>query len=86
MHQEDLENKIVVANINSEAEKLRMAILNHDNDEANTLEREKIAENARQFDATLKQNDRKIEIERQKQKDDARLKEKQINKVAAKKL
>jgi hypothetical protein len=85
MHQEDLENKIVVANINSEAEKLRMAILNHDNDEANTLEREKIAENARQFDATLKQNDKKIEIERQKQKDDARLKEKQINKAAAKK-
>ena len=80
MHQEDLENKIVVANINSEAERLRMAILNHDNDEANTLEREKIAENARQFDATLKQNDRKIEIERQKQKDDARLKEKQIAK------
>jgi hypothetical protein len=85
MHQEKLEAQILVAQINGTAEDKRMAIMNHDNDEANTLEREKIAENARQFDATLKQNDRKIEIERQKQKDDARLKEKQINKVAAKK-
>ena len=85
MHSEDNQVKILCAEIASKAEADRMAIMNHDNDEANTLEREKIAENARQFDATLKQNDRKIEIERQKQKDDARLKEKQINKAAAKK-
>ena len=80
MHQEKLENNILVSEINSRAEELRMSIMNHDNAEANTLEREKIAENARQFDATLKQNDKKIEIEKQKQKDDARLKEKQIAK------
>ena len=85
MHQEDNQTKILVAQINGAAEEARLSIMNHDNDEANTLEREKIAENARQFDATLKQNDKKIEIERQKQKDDARLKEKQINKAAAKK-
>ena len=85
MHSEDLENKIIVAQINSRAEELRMSILNRDNDEANTLEREKIAENARQFNETLKQNDRKLELERQKQKDDARLKEKQIAKSATKK-
>jgi hypothetical protein len=80
MHQEDNQTKILVAQINGAAEEARLSIMNHDNDEANTLEREKIAENARQFDATLKQNDKKIEIERQKQKDDARLKEKQIAK------
>lgn len=85
MHSEDNQTKILVAQINGAAEEARLSIMNHDNDEANTLEREKIAENARQFDATLKQNDKKIEIERQKQKDDARLKEKQINKAAAKK-
>ena len=62
-----------------------MSILNRDNDEANTLEREKIAENARQFNETLKQNDKKLELEKQKQKDDARLKEKQIAKSATKK-
>jgi hypothetical protein len=48
-----------------------MSILNHDNAEANTLEREKIAEDARQFD-------KKLALESQKQKDDARLKEKEI--------
>ena len=80
MHQEKLQTQILTAQINSQAEADRLALMNHDNDEANTLEREKIAENARQFDATLKQNDKKIEIERQKQKDDARLKEKQIAK------
>ena len=85
MHQEDNATKVQVALINAEAESQRFALMNHDNDEANTLEREKIAENARQFDATLKQNDKKLDIERQKQKDDARLKEKQIAKTAAKK-
>lgn len=45
--------------------------MNHDNDETNTIEREKIAEDARQFD-------RKLALDAQKQKDDARLKEKQI--------
>lgn len=72
IHQEDLENKLLVAQINSRAEELRFSMMNHDNDEANTLEREKIAENARQFDAKLK-------LDSKKQADDARLKEKEIN-------
>jgi hypothetical protein len=79
MHQEDNETKILVAEINSQAESQRFAMMNHDNDEANVLEREKIAETARQFNEKLKQDDRKLELEKQKQKDDARLKEKQIN-------
>lgn len=72
MHQEDNETKILVAQINSEAEAQRFAMMNHDNDEANTIEREKLSENARQFDE-------KLALDKQKQKDDARLKEKQIN-------
>jgi hypothetical protein len=71
MHQEELENKVLVSQINSSAEADRLALMNHDNDEANDIEREKIAENARQFDAKLK-------LDTKKQADDARLKEKQI--------
>lgn len=76
MHQEKLENNLLVAQINGEAEKLRMSIMNHDNAEANDIEREKIAEQARQFD-------KKLALDEKKQKDDARLKEKQINKTSS---
>lgn len=89
MHQEDNETKILVATINGEAESQRFAMMNHDNDEANTLEREKLAENARQFNEKLKQDAKifndKLALDKQKQKDDARLKEKQINKQSTKK-
>ena len=72
MHQEDNETKILVAQINSEAEAQRFAMMNHDNDEANTIEREKLAESARQFNE-------KLALDKVKQKDDVRIKEKQIN-------
>ena len=85
MHQEKLEAQILTAQINGHAEELRMSIMNHDNDEAHVIEREKIAENARQFDAKLKLDNKKLDIEQQKAKDDARLKEKQINKSTTKK-
>jgi hypothetical protein len=89
MHQEKLQAQILIAEINSRAESDRLALMNHDNAEANDLEREKIAENARQFDAQLKENSKQFEsklaLDRQKQKDDARLKEKQINKSTTKK-
>lgn len=71
MHQERLQTQIMVAEINSRAEENRMVILNHDNAEANDLEREKIAENARQFD-------KKIAFEKEKLQTDAAIKEKQI--------
>ena len=71
MHQEKLQTQILVAQINSQAEADRLALMNHDNDEANTLEREKIAENARQFDKQLQFN-------RDKLKADTSVKEKQI--------
>lgn len=75
MHQEDNETKILVAQINSEAEAQRFAMMNHDNAESNDLEREKMTEEARQFDA-------KLSLEREKHKDDVRLKEKQITNSA----
>lgn len=71
MHTEKLQTEILVAQINSRAEELRMSIMNHDNDEANVLEREKLAEQARQFNA-------KLDLDKKKQSDDARLKEKEI--------
>jgi hypothetical protein len=71
MHQEDNEVKLLVAQINSEAEAQRFAMMNHDNDEANTLEREKMAESARQFNE-------KLALDKKKQSDDARLKEQEI--------
>jgi len=77
MHQEDNETKLLVAQINSVAESQRFAMMNHDNDEANTLEREKIAEGARQFNE-------KLALDKKKAADDARLKEKQINKTKTK--
>ena len=71
MHTEKLQTEILVAQINSQAEADRLALMNHDNDEANVLEREKLAEQARQFNA-------KLDLDKKKQSDDARLKEKEI--------
>jgi len=82
MHQEKLETQIQVALINSEAEKERMEIINHEDGLTKVqqleLEQDKLAETKRQFDA-------KLALDKQKEKDDVRLKEKQINKQAAKK-
>ena len=78
MHQEKLQAQILVAEINSKAEADRLVLMNHDNDEANTIEREKISEQARQFDKQLAFN-------REKLKEDTRVKEKQIAKSTTKK-
>ena len=77
MHQEDNETKILVAEINSQAESQRFAMMNHDNDEANTIEREKLAETARQFDE-------KLSLDRKKHDDDIKMKEKQLRKTKSK--
>ena len=77
IHQEDNETKILVAEINSQAEAQRFAMMNHDNDEANTIEREKLAETARQFDE-------KLSLDRKKHDDDIKMKEKQLRKTKSK--
>jgi hypothetical protein len=78
MHQEKLQTEILVAQINSEAEQLRMSIMNHDNAEANDIEREKMAEDARQFDS-------KLQLEEKKLKADTEIKKEQIKKSNNKK-
>ena len=77
IHQEDNETKVLVAEINSQAEAQRFAMMNHDNDEANTIEREKLAETARQFDE-------KLSLDRKKHDDDIKMKEKQLRKAKSK--
>lgn len=71
MHQEKLQSQILIAEINSKAEADRLALMNHDNVDANAIEREKIAEDKRQFNE-------KLALDKKKQADDVRLKDKQI--------
>ena len=71
MFQEEMENNILVAQINSKAEADRMAIMNDDAAEDKALEREKLSEEARQFNESLA-------FQKQKQKDDVKVKEQQI--------
>ena len=89
MHQENNETQILIAKINSIAEQQRMSIMNHDNAEANDIEREKMSEEARQFDAKLREESKhfndKLALDKKRQQDDARLKEKQISKNVSKK-
>lgn len=78
MHQEDNETKILVAQINSKAEADRLALMNHDNEEANTFTQMQINENARQFDERLKLDREKMNLDREQHRDDNRIKERQI--------
>ncbi len=71
MFQEEMENNILVAQINGEAEKERMAIMNDDAAKDKEFDREKLSEEARQFNENLN-------FLKQKQKDDVRIKEQQI--------
>lgn len=81
MHQEELENNILVAEINSKAEMARLQLTGGDSllsqQQQLQLERDKLSENARQF------ND-KLALDKKKQSDDARLKELQIKTTAKK--
>lgn len=89
MHREKMENNLLVAAINAKAEANRLALMNHDNEEANTLEREKRAEESRQFDAELQQKAKEftetLAFNKKKQQDDVAVKKMQINKSTTKK-
>lgn len=82
MHQEDNDTKVLVARINGEAEAQRFAIMNNDTDGSRALENRKLDESVRQFDEKMKNERAKLDFDKQKQKDDVRLKEKQIAKQA----
>lgn len=89
MHQEDNETKILVAEINGQAEEKRFAMMQEDNgitaDQQYALQQQELQEKIRQFDATLKQNADKQAFERKKHEDDVRLKDRQIDISARKK-
>lgn len=75
MHQEKLENNLLVAQINSKAEADRMQLMGG-SDAMNmqqklALEKEKLSENARQFNENLA-------LEKKKQADDVKIKQQQI--------
>lgn len=77
MHQEDNETKLLVAQINSQAEAQRFAMIQGDNqitaDQQYKLEQDKLKENIRQFDEKLK-------ADKQEHQEEMRIKEKQIAK------
>lgn len=75
LNQRDNETKIEVAKINSQAEYMRLGIYAEENDEElvkakQEIERDKVSENKRQFDETLKfkreELAKKLEVERRK--------------------
>ena len=80
MHQEELENNILVAQINGLAEERRMAIVSGDAERDKELEHKEFDEKVRQFDAKLKYDQEKLALDRQKHKDDVKLKEKALKK------
>ena len=75
MFKEEMENNILVAEINSKAEEARLQISGGSDamtmEQKLSLEREKLSENARQFNE-------KLSLDKKAQADDARLKEQQI--------
>ena len=81
MHREDNEMKILIAQINSQAEADRLALMNHEDGltkgQELELEREKLSQSAKEFDA-------KLALDKEKHKDDVRLREKQIAKGTGK--
>ena len=75
MFQEEMENNLLVAQINSKAEADRLQLMGGADamtmEQKLSLEREKLSENARQFNE-------KLALDKKAQADDARLKEQQI--------
>jgi len=82
MHQEDNETKVLVAQINSQAEEKRFAMMQDDNSitagQQYALRQQELQEKQRQFDETLKRDKAKQDLEARKHADDVRLKEKQL--------
>lgn len=83
MNSENNETKIIVAEINSQAEADRLALMNQDDgiEESEFSEEAKanLLEKMRQFDKRLELDREKLQFDKDKAKTDAKLKEKQIN-------
>ena len=82
IHSEDNETKILIAEINSQAEADRLALMNKDAEEDVYTQKDKaeLAEQIREFDLRLKLDREKLEYEKSKVKKEQALKSKQISK------
>lgn len=87
INQRDNETKVLVAEINGQAEAERFAIMNAGRDlerdgiqEMNEIQRDQFKESIRQFDKKMQLEKDKLEMQKQKIKKDQELKQKQINK------
>lgn len=84
MNSENNETKIIVAEINSQAEADRLAMMNNDDgiEEPEFTEeaRANLLEKMRQFDERLKLDRERLAFDKSKAKTDAELKRKQLNK------
>ena len=87
MNSENNETKIIVAEINSQAEADRLALMNHDDGieetEPSEEARANLLEKMREFDQKLKLDREKLTFEKKKHKEDLALKD-QISKRQAK--
>lgn len=83
IHSEDNETKILIAEINSQAEADRLALMNKDYAEEDVYtqkDKAELAEQIREFDLRLKLDREKLEHEKSKAKKEQALKSKQISK------
>ena len=83
IHSEDNETKILIAEINSQAESDRLALMNKDYAEEDIYtqkDKAELAEQIREFDLRLKLDREKLEYEKSKAKKEQALKSKQISK------
>ena len=82
MNVENNDTKVLIAQINSQAESDRLALMNRDYEEDVYTEKDKadLAERIREFDAKLKLDNEKLAFEKSKAKKDQELKAKQISK------
>ena len=82
MNVENNDTKVLIAQINSQAEADRLSLMNHDYEEDVYTEKDKadLAERIREFDAKLKLDNERLAFEKSKAKKDQELKARQISK------
>ena len=88
IHSEDNETKILIAEINSQAESDRLALMNKDYAEEDVYtqkDKAELAQKIKEFDERLKFDREKLTFEKQKHKDDVALKKKTLTKNSSSK-
>lgn len=88
IHSEDNETKILIAEINSQAESDRLALMNKDYAEEDVYtqkDKAELAQKIKEFDERLKFDRDKLTFEKQKHKDDIALKKKALTKNSSSK-